>query len=177
MLHNVPKQLNLINRNVVIHHPNTFVCEVWRKRILRESDEEFAGKPTFGGAGVIDSGDEEDFTYDKLGYGYALPCTQFETAPMSDALDANVGASDEFPFLIVSDKQSSEEGYFEIRNHDIMYVLLGETPHEAKLAYEIVKLQTTTNISPFTVSYICNRRGDMDISEEENPANQEESEE
>ncbi len=171
MLHNVPTQINRLVRNVVKNHPNTFNCQVYRKETLRKSDGYFAGKPTMGGIGVIDSGDEEDYEYVYLGNGWALPAEQFQPAAMNDAQDANVGADDDFRFIVVCEKQSSEEGYFEIRNHDVIYVLLGVCPHQAKLAYEVTGLETVTNIAPYTQRYICNRRGDMDVPEWENEAN------
>lgn len=171
MLHNVPTQIGRTVRAVVANHPNAFSCQVWRKEVLRKADDEFAGKPTFGGIGVIDSGDEEDYKYNFIGNGYVLPAEQFQPAPVNDAQDANVGASDDFLFIIISEAQTSEEGYFEPQNHDVVYVLLGERPNEAKLAYEIVSLETTINISPYIQRYRCNRRGDMDISIDENPDN------
>ena len=171
MLHNVPTQIGRTVRTVVMNHPNTFSCQVYRKEVLRKADEEFAGKPTFGGIGVIDSGDEEDYQYNFLGCGYLLPAEQFQPAPVNDAQDANVGADNEFLFIIVSEAQTSEEGYFEIQNHDVVYVLLGECPHQAKLAYEVIGLETTINISPYVQRYRCNRRADMDVSVSENPDN------
>ncbi len=176
MLHNVPTQIARMNRAVVMNHPNSFSCEVWRKEVLRKADDEFAGKPTFGGIGVIDSGDEEDYKYNFLGTGCLLPAEQFQPAPVNDAQDANVGADNEFLFIIVSEAQTSEEGYFEIQNHDVVFVLLGECPNQAKLAYEVIGLETTINISPYVQRYRCNRRGDMDLSIDENPDNFEDEE-
>ena len=53
----------------------------------------------------------------------------------------------------------------------MIYILLGECPHQAKLAYEVTGLETVTNIAPYTQRYICNRRGDMDVPEWRNRAN------
>ncbi len=171
MLHNVPVQISRCNRMTIINHPNTFSCQVWRREVLRKADDEFAGKPTFGGIGVIDSGDEENFRYYFLGNGFLFPAEPFQPAKMNDAGDANVGASNEFLFAIFSEAQSSEEGYFEPQNHDVVYVLLGERPNEAKLAYEVVEVETTVNIAPFVTRYRCNRRADMDVAIDENPDN------
>ena len=164
MLWNVPNQLNRLARNVVRNHPNTFNCEIFRKHTLREADDEAAGKPTFGGMGVIDSGDEEDYSYEYMGNGYALPAETFQPAPMVDALDANIGASGEFRFLIELEAQASDDDYFDLKNHDVGYLLLGEHPDCAKLAYEIVTMETVSNIPPFAVRYVCHRRDELDIA-------------
>ncbi len=171
MLHNVPREIGRTIRSVIANHPNAFSVQAWRREVLRKADDEFAGKPTFGGIGVIDSGDEEDYEYHFLGNGYLLPGNQFEPAPINDAGDANVGASNEFVFIVISEAQTSEEGYFELQNHDVFYVLLGECPEQAKLAYEVIGVETTMNITPYVPRYRCNRRADMDLSVDENPDN------
>ena len=88
MLHRVPKGVNALTRNVVINHPNCFLGEVWRKKILRKDPGEnpgtMAGDPTWGGMGQLDDADEEDFEYEMQGYAYALWCENFAPAPLMD---------------------------------------------------------------------------------------------
>lgn len=168
MLHNVPNSVNRLVRNVVMNHPNTFNCQIFRKHNLRTGDDEIeaVGKSTFGGMGVLSSEDEENYEYEYMGNGFALPADQFASAPMVDHHDANIGAENEFRFLIVLEAQETSDDYFDIKNHDIMYLLFGEEPHTARLAYEIVGAETTSNIPPYTMRYICNRRDDLHLPAE-----------
>ena len=53
--------------------------------------------------------------------------------------------------------------WFDVRNHDVMYLLLGTGPDAPRLAFEIVGTETTSNIPPFTTRYITNRRDDLHI--------------
>lgn len=163
MLKNVTTSVNRLVRNVVMNHPNTFNCEIYRKHLLRSGDneDEAVGKSTFGGMGVLGSDDEENYEYEYMGNGFALPADQFSPAPMTDWHDANIGAESEFRFLIELEPQASDDSYFELKNHDIIYLLLGEWPNCARLAYEIVGTETTSNIPPYTIRWVCNRRDDL----------------
>ena len=67
MLTNVPSAVNRMARNVVINHPNTWECQVFRKRVTRTDGAPVGGLPTMGGLGVLDSEDEESIDYDHLG--------------------------------------------------------------------------------------------------------------
>ena len=170
MLYNVPNTLNRMIFNVVANHPNAFSCEMLRRIVTRSNpgEKEFLGRETMGGAGVLDTYDEEDYTYEFLGLGYALPTENFQPSKLTDHKDANIGPTEEFSFLIVPQAQSGEEGFFIPKTHDVMYLLLGEDPEkQAKLAFEIIRMETTSNIPPYTNRWICNRRDDMHISAQE----------
>jgi hypothetical protein len=160
MLTNVPSGINRMARNVVMNHPNTFSCEVYRKAVTRPAETSVGGLPTMGGLGVLDSMDEDQFEYAFMGYGYALPADGgFAPAPMVRRSDANIGAGDEFRFLI----EPEEPDEFDVREHDVLYLLLGVGKDAPKLAYEIVAIETTSNIPPYTTRYIANRRNDLDL--------------
>ena len=161
MLNNVTTGVGALTRNVVINHPNTFNCELWRKEIKRKDVSEIAGKPTMGGIGVMDSDDEENYEYNMIGEGYALPVTMFEPAPIVDHNDTNIGPT-EFRFLLEPEAQSGQEGFWIPKTHDLVFLLIqGVSGKFARLAFEIVGRETTTNIPPFNVRYICNRRDDL----------------
>lgn len=163
MLSNVPSAVNRMARNVVANHPNTFNCQVFRKTVTRAADGSVAGSPALGGLGVLDSMDEEQFEYAFLGNGYALPADGFSPAPMVKRGDAHIGAADEFRFLIEPEEPSGHPDWFGVRSHDVVYLLLGEGPGAARLAFEIVGTETTSNIPPYTTRYIANRRDDLHI--------------
>lgn len=166
MLNRVPKGFNALTRNVVIYHPNTFNCEVYRKVLFRKDEGEWGGQPTVGGMGLLDDDDEENFKYDYIGSGYALPAETFQPSAMVDKNDATIGYAAEFRFLIEPEAEdSTDEHWFQISTHDIVYLLLYDGEHEnpAKLAFEVVGRESTQNIPPFTVRYICNRRDDLDL--------------
>jgi len=163
MLTNVPNAINRMTRNVVMNHPNTFNCQVFRKTITRAEQETVDGNPTLGGLGVLDTMDEEQFEYEFIGNGFALPADGFSPAPMMDRRDANIGAGDEFRFLVEPEGQSGSAEWFDLRTHDVVYLLLDTGPAPAKLAFEVVGTETTSNIPPYTTRYITNRRDDLHV--------------
>ena len=163
MLTNVQAGINAMTRNVIIHHPNTYNCEVYRKTVIRTAPDAVGGVPTLGGLGVLDTMDEEEYEYTFLGYGHALPAESFAPSPMVNHRDANIGSSDEFRFLIEPEEPSSAPGWFDIRNHDVVYLLLGTDEKPPKLAFEIVGIETTSNLPPYCSRYIANRRDDLDL--------------
>lgn len=106
-----------------------------------------------GGLGVIGSDDEEQVGYEFIGNGYAMPAEQFSESQMMERRDANNGFANEFKFLI----EPETVGEFNLKNRDIFYQIIGDI----RLAFEIVGIETTSNIPPYTQRYICNRRDDL----------------
>jgi hypothetical protein len=164
MLNQVPTAINALTRNVVINHPNTWSCAVYHKVITRPAPESVGGIPTMGGLAVLDSADEEQFDYELAGVGYALPVTSFEPAPMVDRHDANIGAGDEFRFLVEPEEPRGHPEWFEVKKHDIIYILLTEDENPPRLAFEVIDVEAVNNISPYSVRYVCNRRDDLHIN-------------
>jgi hypothetical protein len=165
MLNNVPDGINRMSRNVVINHPNTFNCRVFRKTVTRTGAGESTvdGNPTLGGLGVLNTADEEQYEYEWIGNGYALPAESFMPASMMDRRDANIGPGDEFRFLIESEEPFGRPEWFDVRTHDVVYLLLGTGPSPAMLAFEVVGIETTSNIPPYTTRYVTNRRDDLHL--------------
>ena len=168
MLEKIADQINAMTRNVVIRHPNTLNCLVYGMKVIRRGQDQYAGLPTMGGMGVMDEDDEVDYDYELKGWGYALPIDQFTPAPMVDRNDANTGPEDEFRFLIMPEAQSGEKDFFTVSTHDIVMLILG-MPEEVntcpKLAFEVVGRETTTNVPPYNIRYVCNRRDDLHIKQ------------
>lgn len=165
MLNNVPEAINRMARNVVVNHPNTFNIQLFRKSVTRTGTGEGTvdGNPTLGGLGVLNTADEEQYEYAYIGNGYALPADAFSPAPMMDRRDANTGASDEFRFLIEPEGQSGSPEWFDVRTSDVIYLLLGDGPEPARLAFEVVGCEATSNIPPYTTRYVTNRRDDLHL--------------
>lgn len=160
MLTNVPNAVNRMARNVVVNHPNTMECQVFRKIVTRAGST-IGGLPTMGGLGVIDSDDEEQIEFSHIGNGYALQAESFMPSPMMDRRDANNGSASEFKFMIEPEHPAGDTGTFEPKTHDVFYLVMSES---VKVAFEIVGVETVLNIPPYSMRYIANRRGDLDIA-------------
>lgn len=160
MLTNVPKAINRMARNIVINHPNSFECQLYRKSVKRNNESVVSGMPTIGGMGVISAEDEEDISYDFLGSGYALQAEPFSPSTMMERQDANNGFANEFRFLIEPEQPTGADGSFMIKKGDVMLIVISD---DVKLAYEVVEPETVMNISPFAMRYVTNRRGDLDL--------------
>lgn len=160
MLTNVPAAVNRMARNVIINHPNTWECQMFRKVVTRTAGGSVGGLPTLGGLGVLDSEDEEQIEFVHLGNGYALEAEAFSPALMVDQKDADNGSASEFRFLIEPEHPVGTPGNFDVRNRDTMMLVFSD---HVKIAFEIVGTETVLNIPPYVARYIANRRGDLDL--------------
>ncbi len=159
MLNNVPQAMNRMARNVIINHPNTVSCKVLRKLVTR-AGVPVGGLRTLGGLGVLNSDDEESLDWEFIGNGYAMPAEPFSPSPMMDRQDANNGSGNEFRFLIEPEAAPGTPEWFDIKTHDVFYLLLGDA---VELAFEVVGVETTINIPPYTTRYVANRRDDLHL--------------
>jgi hypothetical protein len=156
MLNNVPEAVNRMTRNIVINHPNTFNAIMFRKRVLRTGST-IGGLPTLGGLAVINADDEENVTWDLLGNAYAMKAEPYSQGTMMDRQDANDGGIQEFRYLIEPEILDGLPGGFAVKKNDVMYLVLGDV----RLAYEVVAIETTSDIPPYTQRYTCNIRDDL----------------
>lgn len=163
MLTNVPTAVNRMSRNVVVNHPNSVNCQVFRKTVTRTGPV-VSGAPTLGGLGVISSEDEEQFDYAWVGNGFALQAEAFQASAMMDRGDANNNFGNEFKFLIEPEEPTGMPGNFTPQKYDVMYLLLGIEPGSPKIAFEIVGIEAVLNIPPFCTRFIANRRDDLHIA-------------
>lgn len=161
MLNVVPIGINKVARQVVLNHPNSTHCKFIRKVAVRPSDSSVMGLPTIGGLGVLSIEDEEDIDFIPLGNAYALRAEQFGASLMTDQQDANNGSDDTFLFLIETEFLPPDPLGFEIKKNDIFYLVISDVP-SIELGFEIVGIETVTNIAPFNQRYICNRRSYLD---------------
>jgi hypothetical protein len=95
MLTVVPNAINQNTRQVVLRHPNSMDCTVWRKVVKRvEPDPETGaasedmGMPTIGGMGVLRSEDEDDYDYEELGPARCLFGGVYTPTDMNERDDA-----------------------------------------------------------------------------------------
>lgn len=165
MLHNVPTTLNRLLRQTVLHHPNAWGGAVLRKVVTRPAPATIGGLPVLGGLAVLDSEDEADYTYEHVGNVALLAAELFGAAGiMHDRRDTQVSDVTEYRFLI-EPQDETEDGTptFTPKNRDLVYVALGaDFATAAKACYEIVGVETTSNIPPYTQRYVCNRRAELD---------------
>lgn len=144
-------------RNVVMHHPNAFNCQVYRLTYTAAPVDPDA-------VGSMDQEDRDTVTAEWIGNGYALPAEAHQPGPMMDHGDAQNGAGTEFRFLIEPEEPAGNPHHFELRKRDILYLLLGSGDAPARLAFEVVGTEALVNIPPYTVRYICNRRDDLHVA-------------
>jgi len=163
MSHPIPAAMNAALRNVLLHHPHAFNCEIYRKIILRSSDENVAGLPTLGGLGVLDSMDEEDFDYLFIGMGLALPISGFAPVSIYQSDDAALEAENKVCFVIEPEVAPHHADYFSIKRHDVMYLRLTHDLEPPKLAWEILSRESLGHLSGFTRRFICARRDHLHL--------------
>jgi len=159
MLNNIAGGVSRMIRNVVINHPNTLECQVFRRSVLRTSDTVSGGMPTIGGLGVLSAEDEHDIEYEHVGNGFALPAEQFSASSLVDRGDATYQSGDERQYLIEPEAIEGDDG-FRIKKNDVIYLILGDS---VRLALEIVSIQAGVNMSPYPSGYVCNRRAELDL--------------
>jgi hypothetical protein len=127
-------KITTLTREEVIDHAETFNCQVFRKIEIS------VGTPP-----------KSELTFMWVGNGYAIA----EPSPSSPG---------ELCFRIEAEEEPGDPGYFDAEKGDVMYLLLSPDIDSAKLAFEIVDIETTSNIPPFTQRYIANRRDDLHVA-------------
>lgn len=161
MLHSVPNAINALASQVMAHHPNSMDIVLYRKAVTRTAPF-IAGQPTIGGMTSLSSTDEEQIEYIRLGRGHAIPAEPFQASRMVKSTDANLGQP-EARFIIQSVHPSGHQDHFTPKDHDVFLVLIDGTEDGPAFAYEIVSTETTTNIYPFNIRYVCQLRDDVDV--------------
>ena len=164
MLNSVPIAKNNLARNVVMRHPNTFTCQLFRKSVDRVDSGIMGDNPTMGGLGVIATDDEEDISWAFVGNCFSLQTSDtFGNSLMNEVGDSNNASIDSLRFMI----EPEVYGSFKIKDRDVLHVLLGMADSQGqplvRLAFQIVGLETVNNISPYSQRYVCNRRDDLNL--------------
>jgi hypothetical protein len=155
----IPQAQNLAARRVVIKHPNSVPCQVFRM-IVNRAEPLSGGVPTIGGLGIMTPDDEWDYSWQELGVGWALRAQPFDPSIMMDRQDANNSTGDDFRYMIEPVGEPFTEGWFDIKNQDVVYL----TPFpNIKLAFEIVGQEAVTDMFPYATRYILQRSDRLDV--------------
>ena len=163
MLNNIPVQINKAARQVVLKHPNSMPCTVFRRVLLRAGTQphiSMGGVPTMGGVGVMSSEDEEDFEYQVLGdamWLYADPAQPSSVVDIGDSQEATAQQRG----LVESLVAPGMAGYFVPERRDLIYLEPG-VPGVA-IAVEVVDIESRVNIFPHTKVFVCNVRDDAHL--------------
>ena len=164
MLTAVPTTIASATRQVVLRHPNSQDCTVWRKQVKRvEADPEtgdpsvMGGSPTLGGMGVLRSEDEDEFEYIELGAGKCLPCGVFQPNDLNERDDAPLQQPMQ-EAQVESLAEVGQPGHFIADTTDLVLVTPGLG---VVLAYEVASLGTGSNIPPYTRKLVLNPRDDL----------------
>lgn len=91
--------------------------------------------------------------YSFIGNGHALPTNK----------DVKI-ASDLFYFYISPEEPSGHEEWFDLRSHDVVYLLLGLEESAPMLAFEVILTESTSDAPPYNTRYIMRRRDDLHIA-------------
>jgi hypothetical protein len=140
MIHAVPEGISRAARQMVMRHPNTMQCVVYRKKVLRESDSEVGGLPTLGGIGVLDSEDETAYEFEELGEGRII------FSGVYGATSGNMNDS--------GDGVTYAEGAMECRVEPVV------PGNGFVIPYEVVGITSPTSIPPYVRKLIVECRQD-----------------
>lgn len=164
MLKNIPASVNFSTRQVVLRHPNSMECTVWRKEVKRvELDpatglpSTMGGSPTLGGMGVLRSEDEAEYTYRELGAARMLFAGAFQPNDLVERDDAMLQQNlQEAQLASVADASKPE--HFEADTGDLILLDMGLG---VVLAYEVATITGNIAIPPYTRKLMLNPRDDL----------------
>lgn len=167
MLTSVPMAINRSTRLVVLRHPNSIPCTVWRKRVVRvEVDptsglpSEMGGAPTMGGMGVLRSEDEADYEYDELGPAKTLLCGIFQPADMNDRDNLLIAPNAQEVQVECLDPTADlpNPPQFTVDVGDLIFLEMGMG---VIVTFEVVNTTGSVNIPPYVRKLVVNPRDDL----------------
>lgn len=164
MLNQVPSAINRSLRQVVLRHPNSMPCTVWREQVTRvenvpgtETPNEMGGAPTLGGMGVLRSEDEAEFEYVELGEGAMLFSGPYQPADMNDRDNALLQANAQ-EAVIESRAEPGATGHFVADVNDLVLLDMGLG---VVMAFEVAGVTGSVHIPPYTRKLVLNPRDDL----------------
>lgn len=158
MLTAVPEQASRAARQVVIHHPNSIPCVVFRKKALRTAAESIGGLPSVGGMGLLDSEDEAAYEYEELGEGKVLFSGVYSASP-GNVIDSDDGVS-YAEGVMECRVEPLVEGAFMVDKHDQIQALPG---NGFVISYEVVGITSPTSIPPYVRKLLVEPRQDEQV--------------
>lgn len=157
MLNNVPQTINSVTRNVVLKHPNTMDCTIYRKQLNRYDTDTIGGLPTVAGLTMLASDDEPDYEYVEVGDGKVLFTGQF-MGGANNTIDTDDG-------IIYA--EAPIEALIEFIDADNVPdktdMVMVYPAAEFVLAYEVVGVTSNTSIPPYTRKYMLVSRQDANV--------------
>ena len=164
MLNNVAESVSFSTRQVVLRHPNSMPCTVWRKTLTRTETDPITGapttmggSPTLGGMGVLVAEDEAEFTYVELGTGRMMFSGPYQPSDMVERDDALLQAPMQ-EALVEATANPGTDGYFLPEKYDLVIV---EPGLGTALAYSVENIIGSLAIPPYTRKLVLNPRDDL----------------
>lgn len=171
MLTTVPTAINSQTRQVVLRHPNTMPCTVFRKVVKRVETEgsldpdthtpndpsEMGGSPTLGGMGVLRSEDEADYDYVPLGDARCLFAGPYIPNDMNERDDAVL----QQPMQEAQVEPLAEPGSAEYFLTDTTDLVLITPGLGVVIAYDVGSVIGMANIPPYIRKLVLNPRDDL----------------
>lgn len=171
MLNAVPTAINAATRQVVLRHPNSMDCTVYKKVVKRvetfgdldpdspapDDLSEVGGMPTLGGMGVLRSEDESDFDYVERGAAKCLFAGVFAPNDLNERDDA-VLQQDAQEAQVECLAAPGAPEYFQADTTDLVMITPGLG---VVLAYEVATISGMANIPPYVRKLVLNPRDDL----------------
>lgn len=165
MIERIPTAVSLALRRVVLRHPRSLDCQVWRRVVTRPTagvtgvmEQIMGGLPTLGGMGMLSAEEETSIEYQPLGPARLLFC---DTAPpMSTLTDRgnSTVAAEVVDAQVEPLADPGADGHFTPTKGDLVLVLPGLG---AVVAFTVEAIPTPTVISPMVRRLTLNRRDDL----------------
>ena len=169
MLNNIAIAVNKANRQRTLREPNAIDCVLFTKRVDRVGEgTAFDGAQTLGGAGMLSSEDE-------VNYSWVVACdarirfAQGFAAPLGNMSDSGRRLDFEDQVLEASIEpvpNPGTKGYVLPDRQMLVAVLVGGG---VIVNYQIVDVTGNLNISPYTRTYLLNPRPDETATAELEP--------
>lgn len=159
----VPGSINDATRLVVLNHPSSMDCVVFRKRLNRVDDPAGSegGEPTLGGMGVLDSVDEDDIDYDEIGHARILFTDGFQQgASMVDRDDAQLPPPEVMGLIeyLEQPEPNSADARKALKKHDVIYVVVSAGIH---MPYEVMNFVAQAGIPGFARKVVMQARDEL----------------
>ena len=158
MLNQVPEHQNKAARTVTLKHPNSYDAVLYRKELLRQSEDEVGGIPTLGGLGILSTEDEPEVDWHELGDAKVLFADAYMASGMNDLQDNVNYEGVGFYARIESIEKPDNADFFSPKKNDIVYLVIGAS---VAVAYQITGISGVTGIPPYTQRYELQKRDDL----------------
>lgn len=156
MINQVSEAVSRATRAVVLKHPNSMECQVYRKVVKRTNPtgETMGGAPTLGGMGVLSSEDEPDFEYQPVGSARVLFSAfgqDLDIVDRDDGVALPVG-------VVAAQIEALDNTQFTPEKYDLLACMPGGG---VLIGFEVVGLSTSINIYPYTRKYAVAPRDEL----------------